>query len=253
MALLPSAVPQWPLEIARLQATLRSTSCDMARDTLRGALWRLLFEALSRHLRFHGRSAPAAEPADLEDIAASKALEMLSRAESGAWDLSGRSAAEISGYVASAARHGWVDHVQRSARHVRLANDEALDPRVERGRHPARPEDSPANRTEAREIASALRACVERLPERERRVWLFRAYYEMSSRTIAQHPLISLNAAHVDVVAQRARAAVRECMTRKGHDVGDLPPGTFVDLWEVLESMARPSEMNATRAARISG
>ena len=238
MESLPQAAPQWPLEIARLQAILKSTDAEPARNALRGALWRLLFEALTRHLRYHGRHAASAEPADLEDIASAKALEMLFRAESGAWDLSGRSAAEISGYVSSAARHGWVDHVQRSARHVRLPDEDGPDPCL--GREPVRGNESPTHRAEARELAEALRGCVERLPERERRVWLFRAYYEMSSRTIAEHPQIRLKTAHVDVVAQRARAAVRECMGNKGHDLADLPPGAFVDLWEVLEAMARP-------------
>jgi RNA polymerase sigma factor (sigma-70 family) len=230
---------QWPHEIARLQSAVQATGPGTARDHLRGRLWRLLFEALMRFLRIHDRHSHSTACADLEDIAAAKALEILSRAESGAWDSSGRSAAEISGYLSSAARFGWIDHIQRRTREVRIPDDAGAESLLEHdATGTASSPESPTVSAEARELADALRACVERLPDRERRVWFYRAYYEMSSREIAVHPQVRLNAPHVDVVLQRTRGALRDCMRGKGHELTDLPAGAFVDLWEMLATMA---------------
>ena len=229
----------WPLEVVRLHGAIHAARAPAERDAARGALWRLLFEALTRYLRVHSRHTRGTSPADLEDIASEKALEILARAESGAWDLCGRSAAEISGYLSRVARNGWVDLVQRASREVRVPEGGEPDRSLEGV--PDRPgtlETSPGDRVEGVELALALRDCAESLPERERRIWFFRAFYEMSSREIAAHPLIRLNAAHVDVVAQRARLALRECLGRKGHTAGDAPPGAFIELWSQLEEMA---------------
>jgi hypothetical protein len=73
-------------------------------------------------------------------------------------------------------------------------------------------------------------------------VWFFRAYYEMSSRAIADHPLVGVGVAHVDVINQRARDAVRACMRSKGHDLVEFPPEAFVELWEALEDLAHRRE-----------
>lgn len=214
---------------------------DLAeRDRLRGAFWRLLFEALMRHLRFHTRGSRGAERADLEDVSSETALELLARAESGAWSLDGRSASEISGYISQAARFAWIDFQQRRGRENR-----SLDP-VE-GRSP---EDQGGawfegtDRTLGSEIVTAIRDCMARLPARGRRVWFFRTYFGMSGREIAQHPLVQIKAPHVDVLAQRTRAALRDCLRTKGTSMEDLPRGVFVELWDLLESLAE-QEKNA--------
>lgn len=228
----------WPLEIARLQAAFVSSPEHSARDALRGALWRLLFESLGRFLRIQSRGWRSLDPSDLEDIAAEIALEILLRAESGAWNPAGRSGAEISGYVAAAARNGWIDFVQRTTREPRMpemGTPEVLpdSPLVQAA--PA--SDDPADRAEARELARAVRECAEILPARERRVWFLRAFYEMSSRDIADHPAVRLNAPHVDVLVRRARVALRDCVQRKGHHLEGTPRAAFVELWDLLESM----------------
>lgn len=242
----------WPLEVIRLQAALLAGRSGPARDALRGALWRLLFEALMRFLRVQSRHGRAPGHADLEDIASEKALEILSRAESGAWDLSGRSAAEVAGYLSSAARHGWIDLVHRASREVLTPEGGDIERSVEDSPGPSTAgHAAPTVGVEARELAHAVRDCAESLPARERRVWFFRAYYEMSSREIASHPLVGLRPPHVDVLVQRARMALRDCLRAKGHSSDDTPPGAFVELWDLLESMA--DEERGEPGARISG
>lgn len=239
----PSPPPAWPGEVARLQAELTAAPRGPARDAARVALWRLLVEALARFVREHARRAGEPHDAAIEDIAVEKALEMLARAESGAWSTAGRAPGEIVRFVAQAARHGWLDHAARSRRVTRVGSEAELEALV--GAGPASGGEGLSGRGStaegpvvARELAQALRACVARLPERERRVWFFRAYYEMSSRDIAGHPSVRLEAGHVDVVNQRARDSLRRCMRGKGHDLVTWPREAFVELWEVLEALA---------------
>lgn len=236
----------WPLELARLQSALTTTAGDpLRRDQARGAFWRLLFQSLTRFLRYHSRTDRGADPAVLEDIAADKALELLSRAESGAWDLAGRSAGEIAGYVSRTARFGWIDHAKRAARFT--AEPDGAGPGV--SRYLTIAPGSSADRVESREFARAVRDCVEALPARGRRVWFFRVYYEMSSRDIAAHPLVDVNAAHVDVLVQRARRALRDCLRAKGHAIEDNPAVGFVEVWDLLHSLAPRERAGSPSAA----
>jgi DNA-directed RNA polymerase specialized sigma24 family protein len=98
---------------------------------------------------------------------------------------------------------------------------------------PARPEDLIA----AREFSLARRECVEHLAPRARQAWFRRVFLERPSREIAG--ALALSPAHVDVVVQRARAALRECMRRQGHPDAEMRPGAFVEIWASLGSLAR--------------
>ena len=62
-------------------------------------------------------------------------------------------------------------------------------------------------------------------------VWLLRVLYEMSSKTIAEHPEVLRNPGHVDVILGRCREQIRKCMHAHGLDARELPPGTFAELW----------------------
>jgi DNA-directed RNA polymerase specialized sigma24 family protein len=90
-----------------------------------------------------------------------------------------------------------------------------------------------------REFAEALAACVGALEERARRAWLFRAFYDMSSREIAAHPDVAVRVGHLDVILFRSRQALRRCMTRKGHSLETVPPGAFAELWMRLRGNER--------------
>jgi DNA-directed RNA polymerase specialized sigma24 family protein len=89
-------------------------------------------------------------------------------------------------------------------------------------------------RVERRDFAQALRGCAEELKPRSRLVWFLRIFCSMSSKEIAVHPEVKIKASHVDVLMQRARDAVRDCMRRKGYKPQDMPPGTFVEIWKTF-------------------
>jgi hypothetical protein len=58
----------------------------------------------------------------------------------------------------------------------------------------------------------------------------------MSSKRIAVHPEILLKPGHVDVLLQRARKAIRDCMTKKHQDPEEIPPGAFAEIWAAFEA-----------------
>jgi DNA-directed RNA polymerase specialized sigma24 family protein len=92
----------------------------------------------------------------------------------------------------------------------------------------------PTARIESKAYAAALRECADHLEARARTVWIFRVFYEMSTREISSHPEVQLKTGYVDVTLQRVRDAMRKCMRRKGHDTNEMPTGVFVELWRVF-------------------
>lgn len=228
-----------------LCATLRAGGAT--RNPARAEAWLLIRDALSRYIRcYSGRAHPVPRE-DLEDLASAKALEVLLRAESGEWNPEGRHPGEVAGYLAAVARNGLTrlaEHRRReTAPGAALANGEVMEfedrDRVSPGADSA---------AEAAEFVATLRCCVSALAPRARRVWFFRAFYEMSSREIAAHPEVGLTPPHVDVVVQRARESLRACLESRGIRSRDYPAGAFAELWSCLASLdtaAAPKDAHA--------
>jgi len=196
----------------------------------------LLNSVLLRFLFFHSGRLGRVSAEDVEDIAAQKSLDLLRRAELGQWSLAGRSPAEITGFLTKVARNGLLDHLRKTSRQVQPDEEERPDWDAGHGgwQDDAATEAQPQLRVERREFAEALRVCAEALNPRSRLIWFFRVFLEMPSKKIAAHPEVELKASHVDVLLQRAREAVRECMDRKGFQPRDIPPGVFVELWRAF-------------------
>lgn len=220
--------PRWPGRLLDAHAVLRAPGAG-AREK-RAALedaWLILHTALVRFARAHASRGGQASREDVEDVASEKALELVRRLESGAWDPSGHGPGAIAGFLGTVARNGLVDRFRKQGKHMELRDEDAE----------AQPSEAPVDgnadaRLESRVFATALQDCAARLKERDRCVWFFRVFYELPSREIAAHPEIRLKAPHVDVILQRCRRAVRDCMRKKGHEVTELPRGTFLHLWE---------------------
>jgi hypothetical protein len=64
-------------------------------------------------------------------------------------------------------------------------------------------------------------------------------FLERPSREIAGR--LGVKESHVDVIVQRARAALRECMRKKGHPDTALMPGAFVEIWSAIAG-SEPTE-----------
>ena len=73
-------------------------------------------------------------------------------------------------------------------------------------------------------------------------------FLDMSTKEISGHPDVGLSTGHVDVVLQRCRERMRKCMTSKGFEVLNVPPGTFTELWRAFrmdETLAAGSNYDA--------
>jgi RNA polymerase sigma factor (sigma-70 family) len=235
--LAPSA--RWPARLAELCRELRAGGGQ--REAARTEAWVLIRDALARYLRAHVRRVSGTQPEDVEDLASAKALEVLTRAESGDWDPEGRHPGEIAAYLATVARRGLTRLAERERRwrgpRGTAQDSEATAIDGLTSGHP-----SPEASVEASDFVSALRRCIERLRPRARRVWFFRAFLEMNSRDIAAHPEVGLSPAHVDVIVQRARAALRACLEQGGLRPHDMPAGAFGVLWPSLSTLAEPPD-----------
>jgi RNA polymerase sigma factor (sigma-70 family) len=173
----------------------------------------------------------------VEDLAAEKALDLLSRIVSGEVDFSNPTSGEIVSFVSKVARNDLVDLVTRRGRRVEPKDEDRPEWDIggETGEGVTMgTRVGPDMAVERREFAKAVRECAEKLAPRSRLVWFFRVFYSMATKDIAVHSRIRLKVGHVDVLLQRARRTIRECMGRKGFQPKDMPPGTFTELWHAF-------------------
>jgi RNA polymerase sigma factor (sigma-70 family) len=216
--------PRWAQHIEPAILALQQAAPD-GRNAARAELWQLLHAALFAAARAQaGRVAPVSRE-DLEDIASGKALELLQQAEGKGWRIEGRAPQEVAGFVARVARNGLVDLARRRGREVPPpAGDEGWEVAASAGA-----EAGPLELTIAEEFLLGLKSCVEGLASRARRVWMQRVLLERPSREVAG--ALGLSVANVDVMAQRARAALTACMAAKGHTVSGVDARAFVSVW----------------------
>ncbi len=229
MAFPPMPNERWPLQLAAAVADARNAR-PAQRMRTRPRLWALLHAGLYASLRAQAGRVTAVSREDLEDLASQKALELLLRAEEGAWDPEGRAEHEIAGYVSRVARHALVDLARRRGRECPPPEDDehwAVAIAEHTGERAG-----PDEQFAAREFVSTLRECLAALAPRARQAWFRRVWLERPSREIAAR--LGVNAAHVDVIVQRARGALRGCMEKKGQPEPRYRPGAFVDLWSWL-------------------
>ncbi|NNF06955.1 MAG: RNA polymerase sigma factor [Candidatus Eisenbacteria bacterium] len=223
-----SKTPAWPSRIQTLCHQVQGGS-----EAARGELWTLLNTSIFMYLqRDQGRLGGLARE-DMEDLASQKALDLLGKAEQGVWDPKTRSESEIAGYLAKVARNGAIDFLRKQGRQVTVESPAELEPLVSEEEHPS---ESPLSSVARREYVDAIKECFEQLQERSKRIWFFRVFLDMSSRDIATHPEVGLKSSHIDVVLQRTRKAMRHCMDQKELNPLEIPTGTFVELWKLVEN-----------------
>lgn len=227
---------KWLAGFKTLHKQVREASDRQSRQDAVGRTWTLLTSAIAMYCRMHGGRLGRVSPQDIEDIAAEKSSDLVRKLEQGTWDVADRSHAEIAAFVSRTARNGLVDRLRVNGRRVEFPQAHQSNGR--QGEHnPEIPastmnQDEPADSlVERREYAAALRDCAEQLDEQSRRVWFLRVLCDMRSKNIATHPQVSLGVNHVDVLLYRSRRAIRDCMDAKGYEPGDMPPGTFIELW----------------------
>ena len=231
-----SGEPGWGRLLCRRLAAYRAATEPEERDRSLTEMWVILGTTINAYLRSEGRRFHGFRHEDLEDIAAEKSFELLLALQTGAWDPSSRGSLEIAGYVRSAVRRGFFRRLPTRIHVKETAPSPAqweriLDPDQFHAR-----ESAPDLALARADFAQALRLCLQTLAGRARLIWLLRVFCGLASREIATHPGVSLRTGHVDVVLQRVRGRIKDCMRRRGHSSGAIPPGVLSLIWDVLDS-----------------
>ena len=115
-------------------------------------------------------------------------------------------------------------------------DDEEWERVLSRSTRPTPPAEDQVDTAVAAEFARDLLKCLGALQSRSLLIWFFRAFYDLSSREIATHPSIRLEVGHVDVVMQRTRAAIQQCLQQAGHDASEIPVGVYARIWDASRS-----------------
>lgn len=229
----PNPTPKWPVRFLEYCDVLRKDVDSREVDNARGQLWLILNSVIFRSANYHASRYGGVPREELEDLAAQKALDLLGRLEAGDLDLSDREPARLMAYLSSVAEHGLMDLFRKRGRSTRPIDVDGPKQPGATNVNPDTPAD-PEQRVESRTYAEALRRCAEKLEKRARTIWMFRVLYEMSSKEISSHPEVRLKPGYIDVILQRTRDALRECMQRRGHDTRRIPPGVVVELWRAF-------------------
>jgi RNA polymerase sigma factor (sigma-70 family) len=238
-----SSPPQllWPERLIALARELPSS------ETARGQFWLLLNLALQQRLRIErARTGPITDD-DLLDLAADKSLELMTRLDSHKWNLRTASADRVTAFVSTVARNGLIDHLRKIDRRA-TDTEEDMDSTKLSANPPTQEIPDPAIEAEREGLVSAIVNCASKLKPVHRNIWLFRVFLDMPSKRIANHPEVGLTLGNVDVTLQRCRDSVRECVKKSGHDVTEIPPGTFTALWRLFRlDELTPSPTNQSR------
>ena len=221
-----SDAPAWPSRLKALAAELQSPEPGEDRSRQLEEAWLILTSAIMSRLRRHAARVGGAAREDMEDIAAEKSLDLIRRIESSSWSLEGRAEGEVVRFLGRTAWNGLVDWFRHTGREISFPEGDPPEdsPPPEGGPAHSESPDMPVLRND---FLMALKACVSILRPKAFKIWFFRVFYDMPSLEIARHPDIDLNRGHIDVVLQRCRLTLRECMQKRGFEAGDMPPGSF--------------------------
>lgn len=221
------AGPEWPSRLTRIARTLRD-SPSSGTERLRGELWALLVAALRTRIRAESRRLGSISPEDLADLAAERALELFTRIDQGRWDLAGSHPAAVASFVGTVARNGMIDRLRRRSRR-RETHFEEEEPETRAA--PGSPVETPELAVARREFVDGLTRCLQLLRPKHRRIWLWRVLLELPTRVVASQPDVQLRGGHVDVIQQRTRKLMGDCMKARGFHPFEVPAGTLAELW----------------------
>ncbi len=243
VALVPHAVPGhahngmplWPARLQELCGQIRAARDGPVPQQACSEVWTLLNASIGSYLRLHACRFGALSEEDRRDLAAEKSAELLRRIVHCQWDMTGHGPAEVAAFLSAVARNGLLDRLWEVRRCIPMAEEAQGGPDLAEMSQKAQwVADPPDAAVECHEYARALFKCAATLSSRARLIWFFRVFYSMSSKEISAHPEVGLKVGHVDVVQQRSRDLIRECMRKRGYTPQDMPPGTFAELWKAM-------------------
>ena len=232
-------IPRWPAQLQDLVRRYDAADDETLRTQIHNRIWVLIHTCLFTYLRSHSGRLSLGTPEDISDLATEKSLDLLDRISTGKWNLSDSEPLSIVAYVSKVARNCLLDwntarnreQAARWAVQTGFTNDA-------NGKHPATPQE----KLERKEFAQALRECAEGLSPRSRLIWILRVFAGLATKQIAGNPRIDLKPDHVDVLMQRTRRHMCDCMQKKGFDTTTVPGGCFGEMLRSFDLVAFPTE-----------
>jgi DNA-directed RNA polymerase specialized sigma24 family protein len=230
-----TAGPLWASELTRLVTRFGSEENSTERAKLRDRIWITVNLAVRRYLRVHRARTPWISSEEIEDVSSQKSLELVERIVSQSWTPADRTAPEVASYISTAARNALADRGRSAGRWVEM-NDGDWERVMEEAQPGGVWPSSEGSSVDAAEFAQQLLRCLAALQPRSRYLWFFRAFYDLSSREIAAHPRIQLEVGHVDVLMQRTRSLIQQCLKRAGYETAEIPAGVYPRVWDASRS-----------------
>ncbi len=232
----------WPQQLRQLAADFLAVPVRFPAgtdtDSAESALWVLIQTALGGYLAYEIRN-PEIRRDELAGLAAEKTAQLVEQIRRGGWKPAEENEMKIRGYVKqvahNTARAFWKKYY-RERGGEELA--ETLDNVPQTGQ--ADPEQQAAGEETAARLVSWLGTC----RADHARIFVMKAFYQMRTLEIAEHPAVNTSPTNVDTVWDRLRKDLRTILTAGDEAPVRFPPGTFAAFLRLWEPAARGGDVH---------
>jgi DNA-directed RNA polymerase specialized sigma24 family protein len=236
------ARPAWPEQLRRLAADFLDHAVRFSSpadtDRAESALWVLLQTAIGGYLAYEIKN-PEIRRDELPGLAAEKTAQLVEQIKRGAWTPTEENDVKIRAYIkqvaSNTARAFWKRYYRsRGAEELTETLDQTPETVL------ADPEEQAAGEEAAARLHEWLGTC------KEAHAWIFvmKAFYQMRTREIAEHPRVRTSPTNVDTVWDRLRKELRTLLSNGGEAPARFPQGTFAAFLRLWEPLSRGGEAN---------
>jgi len=241
----------WPERLRRLSADFCASDVRFRApadtDRTESALWVLIQTALGGYLAFEIRN-PEIRRDELPGLAAEKTAQLVEQIRRGSWKPAEESEMRIRAYIkqvaGNTARAYWKKYYRdRGGEELsETMDDRPLADAVD-------PEEQAAGEEIARQLIRWLKTCrIEHAL-----IFVMKAFYQMRTREIAEHPRVRTSPTNVDTVWDRMRKQLRTMFTADEGAPSRLPPGTFAAFLRQWEAQGGEALFPAAREGETHG
>lgn len=231
----------WPEQLRRLTADFLAElvrfSGTADTDSAESALWVLIQTALGGYLAYEIRN-PEIRRDEMPGLAAEKTAQLVEQIRRGAWKPVEESEMKIRSFIKQVA------HNAAQAFWKKYYRDRGSEELVESLDHaPQKTHADPEQMAAGEELAGRLMRWLRTCRPNHAEIFVMKAFYQMRTREIADHPRVRTSPTNVDTIWNRLRKELRAIFSDGGEGPEQFPPGTFVAflrLWENAPGAGRP-------------
>jgi len=236
------ARPAWPEQLRRLTVDYFEHSVRFSSpadtDRAESALWVLLQTAIGGYLAYEIRN-PEIRRDELPGLAAEKTAQLVEQIKRGAWTPAEENDVKIRAYIkqvaSNTARAFWKSY-------YRARGGEELSESLDQ--IPETVQADPEEQAAGEETAARLLDWLGTVKDAHAWIFVMKAFYQMHTKEIAEHPRVRTSPTNVDTVWDRLRKDLRSLLSSGEEAPARFPQGTFVAFLRLWEPMARGGETN---------